>query len=188
MAFVSLMSLWLPILLSAVFAFVASSIIHMMLGYHKSDMEKLPAEGDVMDALRKFNIPPGDYVFPHASGMGAMKDPAYIEKLNKGPVASMTVLPNGKFEMGSQLAAWFVYCVVVSVFAAYITSHAVPQGAAYLEVFRFAGATAFIGYSLALWQDSIWYKRKVSTTVKNTFDGLVYALLTAGAFGWLWPR
>ena len=53
--------------------------------------------------------------------------------------------------------------------------------------FRFVGCTAFIGYAVALWQNSIWFKRKWSTTAKNTFDGLVYALLTAGTFGWLWP-
>ncbi len=65
---------------------------------------------------------------------------------------------------------------------------ALPPGAHYLAVFRFAGATAFIGYSLALWQDSIWYKKQLSTTLRNTFDGLVYGLLTGGTFGWLWPN
>ena len=61
-------------------------------------------------------------------------------------------------------------------------------GANYLDAFRFAGATAFIGYTLALWQMSIWYRRAWSMTIKSTFDGLIYSLLTAGAFGWLWPR
>jgi len=32
------------------------------------------------------------------------------------------------------------------------------------------------------------YKRNWGTTLKSVFDGLVYALFTAGAFGWLWPR
>jgi hypothetical protein len=187
-AMVPLMSLWIPILVSAVFAFVASSVIHMMLGYHDSDHAKLPLESDVLDALRKFNIPPGDYTMPHATGMSAMKNPEYVEKMNKGPVVMMTVMRNGMVEMGPMMVAWFVFCVVVSVFAAYIASHALQQGATYLEVFRYVGATAFMGYALALWQESIWFKRKLSTTIKNTFDGLVYAMLTAGVFGWLWPR
>jgi hypothetical protein len=76
---------------------------------------------------------------------------------------------------------------VISVFAAYIAGRAVPAGGEYLEVFRFAGTTAFIGYTAALWQVSIWYKRRWSTTLKSTFDGLIFALLTAGVFGWLWP-
>jgi hypothetical protein len=54
-------------------------------------------------------------------------------------------------------------------------------------VFRVVGTTAFMGYALGLWQMSIWYKRSAVTTLKSTFDGLVYACLTAGAFGWLWP-
>jgi hypothetical protein len=55
-------------------------------------------------------------------------------------------------------------------------------------VFRFAGTTAFLGYAFALAHDSIWFKRRWSTTVKFLFDGLLYGLLTAGTFGWLWPR
>src|SRR5688500_4898578 len=101
---VPLTSLWLPILLSAVFVFMASSIIHMMLTYHRSDYRTLPAEEQVMAALRPFRIPPGDYLAPHASSPAAMKDPAFLEKLNKGPVLLMTVMPSGPFGMGKQLA------------------------------------------------------------------------------------
>jgi hypothetical protein len=97
-------------------------------------------------------------------------------------------LPGGDFSMGSNLAQWFVYCVVVSIFAAYLAGAALPPGADYLEVFRFAGTTAFAAYTMALWQRSIWYKQAWSTNVKSSIDGLVYALLTAGTLGWLWPR
>ena len=48
--------------------------------------------------------------------------------------------------------------------------------------------TAFLGYSLALWQNTIWFKRALATTVKSTIDGLVYGLVTAGVFASLWPR
>src|SRR5205807_1043149 len=65
---------------------------------------------------------------------------------------------------------------------------ALPPGAEFGRVFRFAGVTAFVGYTAALWQMSIWYRRAWSTTIKATVDGAIYALLTAGAFGWLWPR
>jgi hypothetical protein len=90
--------------------------------------------------------------------------------------------------MGLSLTLWFLYCIVMGVFAAYVSGRALGPGAHYLSVFRFAGCTAFAGYALALWQNSIWYKRAWTTTLKSTFDGLVYALLTAGTFGWLWPR
>jgi hypothetical protein len=35
---------------------------------------------------------------------------------------------------------------------------------------------------------SIWYQRPWVVTLKSTIDGLLFACLTAGAFGWLWPR
>lgn len=140
-----------------------------------------------MDALRKFNIPPGEYVMPRAGTMKDMSTPEFIEKAERGPVALMTVMPSGPPAMGASLVQWFVYCVVVGVFAAYIAGRALGPGAEYLDVFRFAGTTAFAGYALALWQNSIWYKRAWSTTLKSTVDGLVYALVTAGTLGWLWP-
>jgi hypothetical protein len=180
--------LWLPILVSAVIVFVASSIIHMLLPWHRSDYPKLPNEDRVMDALRPLAIPPGDYMMPRPSGRDEMRSPAFAEKVKKGPVVVMTVLPSGEMSMTRNLVLWFVYCAVVSFFAAYVAGRAVPPGTDYLPVFRFVGATAFIGYSVALWQMTIWYRRSWITTLKATIDGLVYACLTAGTFGWLWPR
>lgn len=186
---VALTALWLPILLAAFFVFVASSVIHMFLPYHRSDFGKVPSEDGVMEALRRFEIPPGDYVVPHAGGdPEVMKSEEFREKARKGPVAFMTVLPSGDpFAMGAQLAQWFVYCLLVSVVAAYVASRAVALGGDYLDVFRFAGTTAFAAYALALPQRSIWFKTSWSTTMKSMMDGLIYALLTAGTFGWLWP-
>ena len=181
------LSLWLPVVLSAVIVFVVSSIIHMVLPYHKSDFKKLPSEDEVMDALRPFNIPPGDYVVPSPGSSQEMKDPAFINKMEKGPVAFMSVLENKAPSMTTSLIQWFVYCLLVGFFAAYVSGRALGPGAHYLAVFRFVGATAFIGYAVGLWQNSIWYKRAWSTTLKSTFDGFIYALFTAGTFGWLWP-
>lgn len=184
---VSLASLWLPILLSAVTVFVVSSFIHMVLPYHRKDFRKLPDEDHLMEALRKFSLPAGEYLFPFAQDSKEMKSPEFADRVAKGPAGMLTVFGGGSRGMGKQLFGWFVYCLVVSVFAAYIASRAVGAGAEYLAVFRFAGCTAFIGYSLALWQHAVWYKRAWTTTLKSTFDGLVYGLLTAGTFGWLWP-
>jgi hypothetical protein len=185
---VGLTSLVVPILLSAIIVFIASSVMHMVLPYHRGDYRAVPNADGVQDALRPFNIAPGDYMLPRPSSMAQMKDPAFQERLKKGPVLMMTVMPNGPGNMGKSLALWFVYSIIVSFFSAYITGHAVSTGANYLAVFRFIGSTAFMGYSLALLQFSIWYHRNWGTTFKSMFDGLIYALLTAGTFGWLWPR
>lgn len=185
---VPVLSLWLPILLSAVLVFVASSIMHMVLKYHANEMGRFPKEDQMIAALRPLNIPPGDYFLPYAGSMKAQKSPEFLEKMNKGPVIIATVVPSGPPTMASSLALWFLYSVVVSIFAAYIAGRAVQPGAHYLAVFRFAGCTAFAGYSLALLQNPIWYKRNWGATLTLMFDGLVYGLLTAGTFGWLWPR
>jgi hypothetical protein len=184
----SLSSLLLPIVLSAVAVFIASSLIHMVLRYHRFDYRPVPNEDAAMDAMRPLNIPPGDYAMPYSADMSAMKDPNFIKKWERGPVAFFTIFPNGKMSMGGQLAQWFVFSVVVSYFAAYIASRALPTGAQYLDVFRFAGATAFFCYTVGQWPLSIWYRRPWATAFRNTLDGLFYALLTGGVFGWLWPR
>ncbi len=183
-----LAALWVPILLSAVIVFVVSSLIHMASPWHKSDYPKLPNEDRVMDVLRPLAIPPGDYMMPRPSSRQEMRSPQFAEKFKKGPVMMFTVWPGGSMSMGRQLVQWFLYAVIVGIFAAYVAGRALPPGAEYLHVFRFAGVTAFIGYALALWQMSIWYRRAWLTTIKATVDGLIYALLTAGTFGWLWPR
>lgn len=185
---VSILSLWMPILLSAVLVFFASFLVHMVLPLHRKDYKKLPSEDATMDALRGFNIPPGDYMVPCAGSPETMRTPEYKDKLARGPVIIMTVMKAGPYNMGKSLLQWFVYSCFIGVLAAYVTGRALSAGAAYLTVFRFAGATAFIAYSIAMWQDSIWYHRSWGTTMRNTLDGLVYGLLTAGTFGWLWPR
>ena len=177
---VSIVSLWLPILLSAVAVFVASSVIHMFLKYHSSDYGKVPAEDEVMEALRKFNIPPGDYLVPHAGSPEGMKDPAFQEKMKKGPVLMMTVMHGFGEGMGKMFVQWFLFSVVVGICAAYISGRALSAGAPYLSVHRFAGATAFYCYSLGLIPTSIWYHKSWTATLKSVFDGLVYGLLTGG--------
>lgn len=141
-----------------------------------------------MDALRPFDLAPGDYFFPLAASGKEMKDPAFQAKFAKGPAGWMTIFPKGPWAMGGTLAVWFVYCVVIGLSAAFIAGRALPPGAACKDVFWLAGATAFFGYTLALWQNTIWYRKNWMTTLKSTFDGLVYAGLTGALFGWLWPR
>lgn len=184
---VSILSLWLPILLSAVFVFVVSSVLHMVFTYHRSDFGQVPNEDEVMESLRKVNIPPGDYVMPYAENQKVMASQAYAEKANKGPVAMLTVMENGVPAMTGSLVQWFVYSIIVGIFAGYLAGSALGPGADYLSVFRFVGTGAFAGYALALLQNSIWYKRDWKVTGKSVFDGLIYALVTAGTFGWLWP-
>ena len=184
---VTIASLWLPIVLSAVAVFVVSSIIHMMLSYHKNDFKALPQEAKVMDALRALAIPHGEYMMPYCGSSAEMKTPEFAAKRKQGPVAFLNILPGDAMNMGPSLMQWFGYSLAVGVVVAYLLSRFLHPGQAYLEVFRLAGTVAFAAYAMALWQNSIWYKKSWSATLKSTVDGLVYALITAGVFGWRWP-
>ena len=179
--------LWLPILLSAVFVFFASFVIHMVLPWHKGDYSTVPNEDKLRDAIRPLAIPAGDYMVPKPSTRQDLQSPAFKDKVNAGPNLIMTVMPTGPMSMGQNLAMWFVYCLTVSFLAAFMAGPAVEPGGPSKAVFHFASLTAFTGYSAALWQASIWYRRSWWTTFKSTVDGLIYGVITGATFMWLWP-
>lgn len=184
---VSLAALWLPILLSAVIVFVASSILHMVLPYHKNDYSKLPDEEKVVTALRGMTLPRGLYIFPYCTHQ-EMKKPEMVEKYKLGPVGHMTIFPSGQINMGKYLGQWFVYCLIVAFFAAYLASRTLMPGTHYLQVFRVVGTAAFMAFGIGTLANGIWKGQPWGMTIKETVDGLIYGLLTAGTFGWLWPR
>ncbi|MBS0379395.1 MAG: hypothetical protein JSS29_12965 [Proteobacteria bacterium] len=184
---ISIASLWLPILVSAVFVFIASSIIHMAPLWHRRDYRGLPHEDQVTATLRPLAIPPGDYFLPWCEQKD-MKSQAFQDRMRQGPVAMITILPNGPVVMGKPLALWFVYLLLVAGFSALIAGHLLPPGTIYPRVFKVVLTAAFMGYSLGLVQNSIWLRRSWVITFKSCFDGLIYAALTAGTFGWLWPH
>ena len=188
MEIIPITTLWLPILVAGILVFAMSSILHMLLPYHRTDFVGLPGEDGVMDALRPFDIPPGDYVMPHAGSPDVLRSDAFRTKVENGPTWFITVVhPSTFFSMGPQLVQWFAYTLLVGAVSAYLGGRILGPGANYLDVFRVTGTVAFASYSMALMQRSIWYRLRWSSTLKSMFDGLVYAALTGGAFGWLWP-
>ncbi|HXN93251.1 MAG TPA: hypothetical protein VN879_02035 [Candidatus Acidoferrales bacterium] len=184
---VSLTALLLPILLSAVIVFVASSIIHMVLPFHRSDYRQLPEEDKLLAALRPAGLTPGLYHFPFCTHKD-MKSPAVQEKFKQGPVGMLTVFPSGPVAMPKFLGMWFAYCLLIGFFVAYLTGHTVAPGAHYLAVFRVAGTAAFLTFALGPLVNGIWKGQPWSVAFKEAFDGFIYSLLVAGTFGWLWPR
>jgi hypothetical protein len=182
---VVLQSLWLPILASAVFVFIVSSLIHMVLPWHKGDYRKIPNEEQVMDALRPLNIPRGDYMVPRCDTMKEMKTPEFKARMQRGPVFTATFMSGG-MAIGKSLVLWFVYLLVISYFAAYVGAHAGAFGPAAIHSRRIIGITAFLGYGGALCQASIWFQRSWGTTIRSLIDSVIYAAVTAATFAWLW--
>lgn len=183
-----LVELWLPILLSAVFVFVVSSILHMVIPIHAGDYGRLPNEAEVRRALRESGARPGQYGIPCPASKKEMSSPEMLAKYNEGPVGFLTLMPTGAPAIGKALIQWFLFSVVIGIFAAYVAHFTLGSGAPYRAVFRLTGTIAFLGYALSYVPDSIWKGLSWRITLKFMFDGLLYALVTAGTFGWLWPR
>ncbi|MFH1842299.1 MAG: hypothetical protein ABIF77_03760 [bacterium] len=184
---VLLTDLWLPILLSSVFVFVVSSIIHTVLHWHKSDYGKLPGEEAVLASLRTQSATPGHYFFPACDNLKDLGNPEVIARYEQGPVGFATILPNGMPKMSKSLILWFFYSLIISVFAAYVGHLALSAGSDYRTIFRVTGTVAVLGYAVTYIPDSIWKGLSWRITGKNIVDGIIYGLVTAGTFGWLWP-
>jgi hypothetical protein len=181
-------ALWLPILLSAVAVFILSALINMLTPWHAADYRQLPNEAAVADALRPHAIPPGDYMLPRPSGMADMSSPEFIERMNRGPRMTLSVLPNGPSNLGRSLVLWFIFVLVVTLIGAHLAGGILPASAVRAHVFHVVGLFAFAAYALALWPVSIWYGRGWGITLRATVDGLIYAIATGLIFMWLWPR
>jgi hypothetical protein len=110
-----------------------------------------------------------------------------MKKYAEGPIGVLWVAKSEAPKMPILLGKWFLYSVVISVFTAYITSRTAMKGADFMKVFRIAGTVAFMAYATAGWSDTIWKGKPTSAALKETLDGLIYGLVTAAAFGWLWP-
>ncbi len=184
---VSLIALWLPILLSAVVVFLASSVLHMVLKYHHKDYQKLPDEEALQEAMRAQNLGPGNYAFPCPDDPSDWRSAELVEKFKKGPVGFMNVKPSGAPAMGKYLAQWLLFCIVIGVFCGYIAGIVLAPGAEYMLVFRITSCVAFVAYGVSSVSESIWKAQNWSTTGRFVFDGLIFSLLTGGVFGWLWP-
>ncbi len=185
---VTLGALWQPIILSAILVFILSAIIHMVLKYHNSDYRPFANEDAVRAAIRAGNPSPAQYVIPYCAEMKDMEKPEVKQKYIDGPIAVINIKPNGAFTMGPTLGQWFVFILVVSFFVAYVAVHTIPAGTPYLEVFRVVGAVAFLAYAFGQIPAAIWMGKPWAVAIKEAFDGLLYGLVTAGTFGWLWPR
>ncbi|MEX0707686.1 MAG: hypothetical protein WD078_06940 [Woeseia sp.] len=182
---VNLMALWLPILLSAAVVFIVSSLIWTVIQWHNSDWQKLPDEDGARHALK--GVPPGQYTLPHAADNKARQSSEWQQKYKEGPAAMLVVLPHGSLAMGKQLVQWFVYCLVISLLVAYVASVTLPAGTSYLKVFQVTATVGILAYAGNASMGAIWFGHTWGRTAKDIADGVIYGLLTAGLFGWLWP-
>jgi len=180
--------LLVPILLSAIAVFFASFLVWAVLPWHKGDWKHLDGEDALMKTLRELGLSRGQYTWPQA----ATRPPktwseAEAKRVREGPLGSLVLWGQGPPSMGKSMGLWLVYLLVVSWVVAYLAGRTLAPGADYLAVFRVTGTVAFLAYAGARPSDSIYFFHSWSSTIKMMIDGLLYGLLTAGFFGWLWP-
>src|SRR5262245_17760382 len=180
-------SLWLPVIVSAIVVFFASSIMHMALKYHRADIKSLPNEGAVRDAVAKSSPAPGVYFSPYCADHKQMNEPRIKEMFEKGPVMIITVLRNGPPVMMRHLSQWFAFAILVSFISAYVARHTLHPGDDGMNVMRITGTVAFTSYALSNMVDSIWKGQPWGNTWRSMIDGAVYALLTGLTFRLMWP-
>lgn len=178
------MSLWLPIVLSAVIVFVAAALMWMVAPHHKNEWKGLSNEEAARAALK--GLAPGQYVIPWCPPE-RMKDPDVIKKRQEGPTAWLTVVPSGVMGMGKPMVLSVVYYLAVGVAVAYLAGRTLAPGTPYLQVFRVVGTVSWLAYGWGSLSDAIWFGKPWGSVFKQMADSLVYAMLTAGTFGWLWP-
>src|SRR5690242_18322595 len=174
--------LLLPALYSSVAVFILSSLIHTVFKWHAPDYHGLPNEDEVRAVIRKAGLQPGQYMIPYCKE--GKQDPAVVAKFVEGPVAALTLRPSGAIQMGGFLAKWFVYCFVISMVSGYVLLFTVHGPTDYMQIFRIVGTVSWLAYAWGGPSDAIWMGKPWGSTIKYMFDGLLYALLTAGCFAW----
>ena len=183
----SILDLWQPVLLGSFSAWIASALIHMALKYHNSDYKELQNEDAVRSALRSARPGLGVHSVPYCIDMGQLQEEAMQAKFREGPVALVTVLPSGLPNMGKLVGQQLLHFVLGCALVAYCATLALSPGADYMTVFRFVATVTFLTFSWAVVPFSIWYGHSWSSAAKYLLDALIYGLLVAGCFAWLWP-
>ena len=181
--------LWIPILVSAAAVWIASALAWMIVGHHKNDNPALPNEQEVIDTIKGWNLPPGEYMFPdfrRCKGMTKEQKQAMYENMQKSPMGILRVW--GKISMGGNMLWTFVVCLVVSTLIAYLGWSALPHaGSSFAHTFQVLGTAGILAYCFASFPGDIWFQRSRRAMTTNFIDGVVFGLITGAVFAWLWP-
>lgn len=183
---VSLAQLWLPILIATICVFFASSIIWMLLPYHKPDIKFIPNESDFDEAIGKLNIAPGFYMYPNCQNSKEMKSEAFAARWKSGPWGTINVLekqPN----FGMNLLKTFIAYGVITTMVAYLAGIALGPGADYMDVFRVVATAGILGHCMGALAGAFFLGTPTRFIVTSFIDGVIFALITAGILASMWP-
>jgi hypothetical protein len=178
----------MPILISTVLVFVVSALINMMLKFwHTADYRGFPNEDEVRAAIRKGGSGPAAFLVPYCKPE-EMRSAQAKQKYAEGPVAFVMLRASGPMSMAGPLGAWFVFCLLVSLFAGYLAGVTLAPGTDGAQVFRVVAVAALLGHAFGPLTDGIWWAHPWKSVVKYVIDGIIYALIVGAIFAWCWPK
>lgn len=184
----ALLSLWLPIILSAVVVFVISSLIHMVIKWHGPDYRGFSNEDAVRAAINAGKPTPGRYVIPWCRDMKEMGTDAMLQKYRDGPIGQIVLAPNGVPGIGKSLGLWFLFSLAVAVIGALLATQLFGLDPARgRAAAKLVGAVSFLAYGFGTITESIWASRPWTSSAKYLLDAALYAVGSGLVFGWLWP-
>ena len=182
----SISQLWLPILVSSVLVFIASSLAWMVLPHHKKDIKVLPDEKAWMEHVAKTSLAPGMYMWPNAATPEEMKSEEFKARYEAGPWGTVTI-GTGQPNFGRNLLFVFLVYAGISVLVAYVTGRAHGAGANFATILPVATAAAILGYCAGSIPGAIFMAKPARFVMTDFADALAYAVLTGIIFSALWP-
>lgn len=181
------LQLWLPIVLTSVFIFIASSLIHMVFKWHNSEYGKLANEDAVAAAIRAGNALPGQYVFPHCMDMKEMQSDEMMKKYREGPIGLLTLRRNGPPAMGPALIMWFLFTLILAAITALIAVKSIGLEAHAHTAAHLVGLVTLLAYGAGSVQAGIWMGKPWGSVAKDLLDSFIYAVISAATFLYFWP-
>jgi hypothetical protein len=160
---VSLAQLWLPILIATVCVFFTSSIIWMLLPYHKPDIKFIPNETEFDEAMAKLKA-----------------------RWKSGPWGTINVMgqqPN----FAINLLKTFIAYGLITTMVAYIAGMSVGPGAEYMHVFRAVATAGVLGHCMGGLANAFFMGTPTRFIFTSFIDGVIFALITAGVIASMWP-
>lgn len=177
----AILSLWIPVVATALATMILSTLAWTLLPHHKPDMQEHPNADELAEQVRASDVPPGNYYFP---AYGTPKAPGPFIKA--GPWGNLKIYPSAP-NMGRNIALTFLTLLVVAVFVGYITAQACSPGSDTSRVFQIAMTTAVLCHVFGGALNGIWFGKRLRFFITDAIDGLVYSAATGACFALLWP-
>ena len=181
-----LIQLWLPILLTTVGIWMASTIIWTVMPHHAKDFSPVPNEDAFLSALKGLTLPQGSYQFPHCGSHKNSRDPEFQRKWKEGPAGTINVMKCDG--MGKNIILTVVVQLLASTITAYLGSLVLARGLDFMPVFRFFATAGVLTWCFASLPNQIWFGASRNVKVACVIDGVIYAAITGAIFAALWPK